>query len=51
MMEKFRSNALENAKTFGVKNCAKQLVGVYEQAIQDKTDERYVTVEELRKEL
>jgi glycosyltransferase involved in cell wall biosynthesis len=42
---KFQKRALKKVKTFDVESCAKKLVDVYEQAIQDKTDERYVEVE------
>jgi 1,2-diacylglycerol 3-alpha-glucosyltransferase len=44
-MKKFQRNALKKAKTFDMENCAKQLIKVYEQAIQDKAADRYVTVE------
>lgn len=44
-MKKFQRNALKRAKSFDMKNCAKQLIKVYEQAIEDKAAERYVTVE------
>jgi len=49
-MDRFSVNALEQAKVFDLKNCAKQLVDVYEQAIQDKADQQYVNAEELGKE-
>ena len=49
-MHRFSANALERAKAFDLENCAKQLVEVYEQAIQDKADEQYVNTEELRKD-
>ena len=42
LMKKFHINALEKAKTFDVKNCARQLVHVYEQAIQAKAKDQYV---------
>lgn len=48
-MQKFQSKALEKAKSFALENCTEQLVNVYEQAIQDKADERYVKIEEERK--
>jgi glycosyltransferase involved in cell wall biosynthesis len=41
-MKRFSNNALEKAGTFDVHRLGKQLVGVYEQAIQDKKDSRYV---------
>jgi len=50
MMRHFHSQAREKAKVFDVKNRAKELLSVYEQAIQDKQDERYVTIEVARKE-
>jgi len=49
-MKKFSANALKRAKTFDVKNCTRQLVDVYEQAIKDKRDEQYVSIQESRKE-
>jgi glycosyltransferase involved in cell wall biosynthesis len=51
-MKKFHRNALKRAKTFDMKNCARQLVKVYQQAIQDKAANRHVTIEpkEERKE-
>jgi glycosyltransferase involved in cell wall biosynthesis len=48
-IQKFRKHALEKAKSFALENCTEQLVNVYEQAIQDKADERYVRIEEERK--
>jgi len=44
-MRKFRRSALKKAKTFDMKNCAKQLIKVYEQSIQDKAQQRYVRIE------
>jgi glycosyltransferase involved in cell wall biosynthesis len=44
-MRRFSIQALEKAKVFDVQNLAKKLVDVYEQAIQDKKDEQYVSVE------
>jgi glycosyltransferase involved in cell wall biosynthesis len=46
-MRKFQRKALQRAKAFDMENCAKQLVKVYEQAIEDKAAERYVTIEEV----
>lgn len=43
--KKFQRNALKRAKMFDMRNCARQLIKVYEQAIEDKAAERYVTVE------
>jgi len=45
-MHKFKSNALKRAKAFDVKSCTKQLVDVYKQAIQDKMNEKYVSIDE-----
>ena len=45
-MQSFRSHALEKAKSFDLKNCAGQLINVYEQAIQDKAEHRYVKIED-----
>lgn len=44
-MKEFHQNALKRAQTFDMKSCAKQLVNVYEQALEDKAAERYVTIE------
>jgi 1,2-diacylglycerol 3-alpha-glucosyltransferase len=46
LMRKFSRNALKKAKTFDVGRLAKQLIDVYKQAIQDKTDDRYVSIED-----
>jgi glycosyltransferase involved in cell wall biosynthesis len=43
-MAHFSANALEKAKIFDVKYLAKKLIGVYEQAIQDKAGEHYVRI-------
>lgn len=43
-MKRFSGNALKRAKTFDVHELGKQLIGVYEQAIQDKKDDQYVTL-------
>ena len=50
MMQKFHIRALEKAQIFDIGNCARQLTDVYKQAIQDKGDERYVKIDEYRKE-
>ena len=42
--KRFSNNALKKAKTFDVNELGKQLVGVYEQAIQDKKDNQSVTL-------
>jgi 1,2-diacylglycerol 3-alpha-glucosyltransferase len=44
-MKRFSSNALKKARTFDVKELGKQLIGVYEQAIQDKKADQYVTLQ------
>lgn len=44
-MKKFQRSALKKAKTFDMENCSKHLIKVYEQAIEDKAADRYVTVE------
>jgi glycosyltransferase involved in cell wall biosynthesis len=44
-MRRFSIQALEKAKVFDVQNMAKKLVDVYEQAIQDKKDKQYVSIE------
>jgi glycosyltransferase involved in cell wall biosynthesis len=41
-MKRFSNNALKKANTFDVHQLGKQLIGVYEQAIQDKKENRYV---------
>lgn len=46
LMHKFSQNALKKAKTFEVGCLAKKLIEVYQQAIQDKADKRYVSIEE-----
>ncbi len=43
-MKRFRHNALKKAKTFDVDVLSKQMISVYEQAIQDKKEERFVTL-------
>jgi glycosyltransferase involved in cell wall biosynthesis len=43
-MKRFSNNALKKAKTFDVHELGKQLISVYEQAIQDKKENRYVAV-------
>jgi 1,2-diacylglycerol 3-alpha-glucosyltransferase len=45
-MKQFGMNALKKAKTFDINRLSKQMVKVYEQAIQDKKDNRYVTLKE-----
>lgn len=49
-MKKFSANALKRAETFDVKNCAKQLVDVYKQATEDKTNNQFVNIEDEEKE-
>jgi glycosyltransferase involved in cell wall biosynthesis len=43
-LKRFSNQALKKAKTFDVHSLGKQLIAVYEQAIQDKKDDRYVTL-------
>jgi 1,2-diacylglycerol 3-alpha-glucosyltransferase len=43
-MKRFRHNALKKAKTFDVDLLSKQMISVYEQAIQDKKADQYVTL-------
>ena len=46
LMKKFQRHALRKARTFDLKLQTKKLIGVYEQAIQDKAHEQYVAIEE-----
>jgi glycosyltransferase involved in cell wall biosynthesis len=43
-MKRFSNHALKKAKMFDVNQLSKQMIGVYEQAIQDKKDNQYVTL-------
>jgi 1,2-diacylglycerol 3-alpha-glucosyltransferase len=43
-MKRFSHNALKKAKAFDVNQLGKQIINVYEQAIQDKREERFVTL-------
>lgn len=43
-IKRFSTNALKKAKTFDVNELSKQMITVYEQAIQDKKDNQYVTL-------
>lgn len=43
-MKRFGHNALKKARTFDVHQLGKQMINVYEQAIQDKKENRYVTL-------
>jgi 1,2-diacylglycerol 3-alpha-glucosyltransferase len=45
-MKQFSVKALKKARTFDANHLGKQMVKVYEQAIQDKKDNRYVTLKE-----
>lgn len=45
-MRRFSFKALKKAKAFDVDRLTKKLFSVYEQAIQDKKDEQYVSIEE-----
>jgi glycosyltransferase involved in cell wall biosynthesis len=43
-IKRFSNQALKKAKTFDVNQLSKQMLGVYEQAIQDKKDNQYVVL-------
>jgi 1,2-diacylglycerol 3-alpha-glucosyltransferase len=43
-IKRFSTNALKKAKTFDVNQLGKQMISVYEQAIQDKKDNQFVTL-------
>lgn len=43
-MKRFSNSALKKAKTFDVNQLSKQIINVYEQAIQAKKEDRYVTL-------
>ena len=43
-MKQFSHNTLKKAKTFDVNQLSKQLINVYERAIQDKKEDLYVTL-------
>lgn len=43
-MKRFSHNALKKAKAFDVNQLSKQMISVYEQAIQDKREDLYVTL-------
>ena len=45
-MKRFSSNALKKAKTFDMNELGKQTISVYEQSIQDKKEDKYVTLKE-----
>jgi 1,2-diacylglycerol 3-alpha-glucosyltransferase len=45
-MKQFSVQALKKARTFDANRLGRQMVKVYEQAIQDKKDNRYVTLKE-----
>jgi glycosyltransferase involved in cell wall biosynthesis len=44
-MKRLSQNALKKARIFGITRLGKKLVRVYEQAIQDKRENQYVTLE------
>lgn len=46
LMSRFKSAALKKSRTFDHQRLAKRMLKVYEQAIQDKKEEKYVTVED-----
>ena len=43
-IKRFSNNALKKAKLFDVNQLGKQMIGVYEQAIEDKKADQYVTL-------
>jgi DNA-binding phage protein len=43
-MKRFSNSALKKAKTFDVNHLTKQIINVYEQAIQAKKEDLYVTL-------
>ena len=43
-IKRFSNHALKKAKTFDVNQLSKQMISVYEQAIQDKKENQYVTL-------
>lgn len=45
-MKKFSAAALKKARAFDINRLGRQMIKVYEQAIQDKKDDRYVTLKE-----
>jgi 1,2-diacylglycerol 3-alpha-glucosyltransferase len=45
MMSKFKTSALRTSRTYDNMRLARKMLKVYEQAIQDKKEEKYVTVE------
>lgn len=45
LMKRFQRNAIRKSKTFDVEVQTKKLLDVYKQAIQDKAQERYVTIQ------
>lgn len=46
LMSRFRSAALRTSRTYDNMRLARKMLKVYEQAVKDKKDEKYVTVEE-----
>jgi glycosyltransferase involved in cell wall biosynthesis len=46
LMSRFKSAALRKSRTFDNQRLAQKMLKVYEQAIQDKKEEKYVTVED-----
>jgi 1,2-diacylglycerol 3-alpha-glucosyltransferase len=45
MLKRFSNNALKKAKTFDVNQLGNQMVSVYEQAVEDKKANQYVTLQ------
>jgi 1,2-diacylglycerol 3-alpha-glucosyltransferase len=48
-LEKFRKNALGKAREYDQRDCARRLLEVYDQAVEDKKNGLTVTVDELKK--
>lgn len=48
-LEKFKENALAKAREYDQRDCARRLIEVYDQAVEDKENNRTVTVDELEK--
>jgi glycosyltransferase involved in cell wall biosynthesis len=46
LMSKFKTAALRTSRTYDNMRLARKMLKVYEQAIEDKKEEKYVTVEE-----
>jgi phosphatidylinositol alpha-mannosyltransferase len=46
-IKRFGNRALKTARAYEIEALSRQLLGVYEQAIEDKKQDRYVTLEPL----